>query len=244
MSKSNKYVFSLFGINLEKIDNKYKLEHSTDNCPDNTTKIISLVEKRIDDPESFVFMDESKRTRKCSLTFPKFSSQSNCYWDRNPIPKDIIPIGCPINFVPCKAVKSYFSEISKDRYIITEMITEQRKKQLENKHDKRITLEEESYYETDGIFCSFNCILAYVNENKSNPLYNYSKILTIKLYNDIHNNKINKIIPAPHWKELVEYGGNMTISQFRNSFANSEHTNYGILNCKSIAHLFEEQLKL
>lgn len=71
-----------------------------------------------------------------------------------------------------------------------------------------------------GNFCSYNCALAYnidSNDNvwKRNSLLN---LLYFKTYNIDR-----KIKAAPHWKLLKEYGGDLTIEDFRkNSLVNTE----------------------
>ena len=61
-----------------------------------------------------------------------------------------------------------------------------------------------TYYETDGVFCSFNCCKAYITENKQNTMYNNSEISTIKsvYFNTIMGTKTTVINPAPHWRLL------------------------------------------
>ena len=52
-----------------------------------------------------------------------------------------------------------------------------------------------NYYETDGCFCSFNCCLAFINDNVHNAMYSSSKHLLMKMYYDIFN-KVEKIVMA------------------------------------------------
>ena len=68
-------------------------------------------------------------------------------------------------------------------------------------------------FELIGCFCSFNCAKSYnidLNDNnywKRNTLLNY---LYYKTYNEEKD-----IIPAPNWKTLKDFGGKLTIEQFR-----------------------------
>ena len=70
-----------------------------------------------------------------------------------------------------------------------------------------------------GHFCSYNCTHSYnldINDNfwKKNSLLHL-------LYYKTYNNNIT-ITPAPHWTSLKEFGGNLTIKQFRkNSIINT-----------------------
>lgn len=257
MVKKN-YTFVLVNIDTEKIDKKYDIKIISnlvvddDNfIPNNTTKLSELpIEKNSTDIISF--LDESKKLHKCDVTMIDFTSHNkvehnnsyNCYWCRNNI--ETLPIGCPINYIANTAIKNYYSEISKDNYTIKENITKHKIVQSD-----KINIIEKGIYMTDGSFCSFNCIIAFVNDNKKNKLYDNSIMLTTKLYNDINNingttNKIS-IIPAPHWRLLKEYGGNMSITEFRNSFNKIEFESFGIIKklpkFNSIGTIYEKKIK-
>lgn len=259
MSKKNekRYVFSLIGVNINKIDQKYEIVCSSsgqeDEIPTNTTKIDDLdIVKRT--PDILSFLDESKRIRKCTVSMVDFQSleklngkkdKYKCFWDKNLIPENIHPIGCPIKYIPSKATKSYHSEISKEKYTITENITRKKCENMERKNDPRIIIDKNDYYQTDGIFCSFNCCMAYIQEpeNKHNSLYRQSESLLLKMYSDFYpEEKVVEIMPAPHWRMLAEFGGHLTIEQFRDCFNKVSYTDHGIV-CLSIGRLYEDQIK-
>jgi hypothetical protein len=248
--KSTEYLFVLSGINTEKIDLKYNLSNTEKVIPLNTTRIIDL-EPEV--PEIISFLDETKKIHKCQVSMIDFNSgknisklQYNCYWCRNPF--TTAPIGCPIKYISSQAVKQYFSEISRDKYIIKENINLDRKNIIDG--DKRIDIEEKEYYETDGVFCSFNCCCAYIKDNKHNLLYAHSEVLLTEIYNQIFGNDIKKIEQAPHWRLIDKYGGHLTIEDFRESFNKVEYESHGISRTfkknlfKSIGMLYEEHIKL
>lgn len=254
----NRYIFSLVGVNIEKVDQKYGIAPISsmaeeDTIPENTTKIddLEIIKKT---PDVVSFLDESKRLRKCSISMIDFKSNRKidektrykCYWDKNSIPENLQPIGCPIKYIPSRVIKSYPSEITKETYTISEPITEKRRKEIERRKDKRMTTETKGYYETDGIFCSFNCCMAFIDapENKQNPIYQYSKSLLLKMYNDLnHNEKIQEIMNAPHWRTLTDFGGHLTIEQFRDSFNKIQYQDHGVISYVSIGRLFEDKIK-
>lgn len=251
--RTRRYVFSLVGVNIEKVDQKYGIGSSTftdeDPVPENTTKIVDLdIAKRT--PEVVSFLDESKRLRDCTVSMIDFNFGKDvkkcgykCFWDRNVIPDSIQVIGCPIKYVASRAIKTYHSEISKDKYSISECITEKRYEEIKNRKDKRLTLETNSYYETDGVFCSFNCVMAFIEANKFNPLYKSSETLALKMYEDLHGERVDEILPAPHWRTLKEHGGHLTIEQYRETFNKVEYVNHGIITYASLGRLFEDKLK-
>lgn len=251
-----KHVFILNNIDIEKLDQKYGLSSiniEVENIPVNTTKINDLEVATAKNLSSITFLDETKKPRKCYISLIDFQSQKNlsdfkgeikykCFWDKNFINKDIQPLGCPIKYVPNKAIKSYHSEISKEKYVISETISSERYNLITNENDHKIHLEKRDFYYTDGIFCSFNCCLAYINENKKDPFYKYSESLLLKIYNEVNNDCNEDILPAPHWRALIDFGGHLTINQFRESFNRIKYHNHGIYYV-SIGNLFEDDIK-
>ena len=261
---SKTYTFTLVGVNINKIDQKYGIISSTpiqlhdaEIIPTNTTKLDDLnIVKRT--PEIVSFLDESKRLRKCTVSMIDFQTKKNlsanssansgkkykCFWDRNFIPDNVQPIGCPIKYVPIRAVKTYISEISKEKYVITENVTSKKADQLVKKQDPRITLESKDYYLTDGAFCSFNCCMAYIQDQENkNSLHRHSESLLLKMYIDLHpEESMIEIVPAPHWRLLEEFGGHLDIERFREAFNKVSYTDHGSV-CVSMGRLFEDQLK-
>jgi hypothetical protein len=261
MSKkyNKRYVFSLLGVNINKVDQKYGIAPSIslteDEFPTNTTKIDDLdIIKRT--PEIISFLDESKRLRKCTISMVDYNTNKDiaegsvkrkykCFWDRDYIPDTIRPIGCPIKYIPNRATKTYHSEISKEKYTISENITRGKTKILEKKKDPRISIEKKDYYLTDGIFCSFNCCMAFIQdpENKRNPLYRHSESLLLQMYSDLNpDEEVVEINPAASWRTLIEFGGHLTIEKLRESFNKVSYVDHGII-CVPIGKLYEDQLK-
>ncbi len=75
-------------------------------------------------------------------------------------------------------------------------------------------------FNTEGIFCSFNCCSAYLNtQNKNDIYYKNSSSLLLLLYKQIFNSFPHQMIvpQAPDWKLLKDYGGTLTIEQYRKS---------------------------
>jgi hypothetical protein len=243
---SKKYIFSLLGINIDKVEQKYGFfnHHLPETIPTNTTKIDDLDSSKKEQVISF--LDESKSIKKCSVSVIDFSGNRvyKCFWDKNEIPNNISPIGCPIKYIPDRCVKTYFSEITRDKYKISENITEQRFYDINNRNDKRLSTIQKGFYETDGVFCSFNCCLTFIEEEKHNSMYRFSKTLLYQLYRDVNDTDIKEIIPAPHWRILQDFGGNKTIQQFRDSFNKIEYINHGMVSFVSSGRLFEDKIKL
>ena len=74
------------------------------------------------------------------------------------------------------------------------------------------------YYETWGNFCSFSCCLAYIRKHKHvNDMFANSEPLLYSMYNDIYNAEMD-ITAAPSFELLKDYGGKVTIDEFRKGF--------------------------
>lgn len=77
-------------------------------------------------------------------------------------------------------------------------------------------------FDVDGIFCSFPCVLSYILEMKGTR-YAESQTLLGILFN-IMTGSNAKIPTAPSWKLLINYGGHLTIDEFRDTFGRLEYT--------------------
>jgi len=77
-------------------------------------------------------------------------------------------------------------------------------------------LPEDYYNETFycvGNFCSFNCMKSYNLDLNDTLTYKRDSLINLLYYMTYSDRKT--INPAPHWMTLQEYGGNLTIEQFR-----------------------------
>jgi hypothetical protein len=264
--KKSKYSFTLTGINTSKILHTYgidiidKIDEDKVGTP-NTTKISDLNADKFT-PSVVSFLDEAKRLHMCQICMIDFNSGMNvnllryhCYWCRHPF--DTKPIGCPIKYVPSQIENTYHSNISRENYTIKENITVNTRKRLEvNKQDSvnsiteginNIRVNVAEYYETDGVFCSFNCCKSWIDDNKHNRLYDHSMMLLMKMYNNMVGVTMLNIMPAPHWRLLEQYGGNLNIMKFRESFNKIEYECHGNTRKNPtfvpIGTMFEEKIK-
>ena len=78
-----------------------------------------------------------------------------------------------------------------------------------------------STFYCSGNFCSFNCMKSHNLDLNDTLTFKRNSLINLLYYLTYKNNK--DIIPAPHWLTLQEYGGNLTIDQFRqNSIINTK----------------------
>ena len=265
--KSSKYIFTLKDVNTEKVDQTYGITLTSNinvnhSQPTNTTNLTELCENNTDKPlQSISFLDESKKIYKCKVSMIDYisgneinSNKYNCYWCRHKFSS--IPIGCPIDYISNIMTKNYHSEVSKDNYIIKQNITRSKRDffikksftftSIKENKIPNLNVENREVYICDAVLCSFNCCKAFIKENKHNRLYEQSDMLLTKLYAEITNIKDVTINPAPSWRLLEEYGGDLTINQFRENFNKITYEYHGIIKnmmvFKSIGSLYEEKI--
>jgi len=194
-----------------------------------TTLIDELPSSKDVDTNAYCFLDESKQTHSCVVTMnelltstmlPK-STEVSCFWCKHCF--DSSPIGCPVAYLSNKVTKAYHSEITKDGYRITDNITKKRKEMLNNlmeKHNSQFTIldNHSNYFVVDGIYCSFNCCLAFVKSSRDRDFYKLSESLLYTMDKDIFDVTSANIKPAPDWRLLDKFGGPLNIHEFRKSF--------------------------
>ena len=254
--KKSKYFFQISGIDVDDVRKRYgifsKNDHSVEQEPKDTTKLTELNTEK-GTPDVISFLDESKRAHTCHVSMIDFQSRMDvnilryhCFWDKHPF--DTCPIGCPVNYIPSQAVKTYHSHISKDDYTIKQDVTKELRKNLNNLDNEEIEVKLGEYYETDGVFCSFNCCQSWISAHTHERMYDQSAMLLMKMYNSmVGGDKTICISPAPHWRALEPYGGHMNIMRFRDGFNKVDYEYHGttkpLPRFAPMATLYEEKIK-
>ena len=250
---TKEYYITLKNIDILSINEKYS-------CA-NTISTTNINELNIN--SSITYIDEIKNNHVCNISMIDFQTKQNiselkynCYWCRHSF--DSVPIGCPIKYVSTQIEKNYYSYINQDKYTIKESVTvnklsdiksDSTDENLDNTSDaNHILVKYNDYYETDGVFCSFNCCKSWINDNKTLPLYQQSTMLLSRIFSHVYSTKNINITCAPHWRMLKVYGGNLSITKFRDSFFKVEYKSHGIVKKMppfiSIGVLYEEKLKI
>jgi len=209
------YKFTLKNINQVSIDTEFGLYNEK-----KISNINSLFE-----PENETSISNHTRTKiKCVLSHIDLSKNGyNCFWCRYPIPTDIYPVTCPVKYLNGSLVKTYISSDDKQTFFMSENISERDISELSSVVlPKKMSIDNHPYYITDGVFCSFNCCVAYINSNKHNPVYNNSYALLLKMYKTIMGKDIDVIKPAHDWRTLISYGGTQSIVEFRDALSKIE----------------------
>jgi hypothetical protein len=254
-----KFTFTLRGLDINKIHKTYDLNISSNLTNEKLNQSVTKITELVTNNEDKTFMSflEDKNGSKYHVTMLDYlkadylpsTTNIRCFWCHSSF--DWAPIGCPIKYCSSQLEKSYFSEITKDKYTIRENITTEKRESFSNidpkKKDKYKIIEKE-YYETDGIFCSFNCCLSFIGKNKGNVMYKYSHNLLKKIYFDVFGVIPEKISLAPSYRLLKEYGGDLSISEFRKGLNKLEYTEKSILKnnlkFKTLGFIYSEKVKL
>lgn len=218
------------------------------------------------------FLNDPRKQYKLKITMLDVTTSQNilnneqcknisCFWCRHRF--DTYPIGCPIRYIPSQIKKTLQIQFKKstskkiqsedcdvkDSYIIKENISNT---DLIKSSEQPI---QNNVFETDGIFCSFNCCLAFIDDNSYNSKYTLSKNLLMNIYYIVNNINVSSITPefelfkpAPSWRLLKEYGGHLTIDDFRDSFNKIKYSEINIIKnvprTRTTALIYEEKVYL
>ncbi len=223
-----------------KINSKYGIHMNNipSSPPHNTTKINMLETEQVDLETSINYLDETKKLRSCTVSNIDFSKKDLCcWWCKSQF--DGPAWACPIDIKPLLVEKRYTSAISKSPYSIFEKTTGI------NDTGKKIS------FITEGIFCSINCCVAWVNENSPrDPVYRHSSVLLTQMYNFVLNTQEDfrqLPPPAPQWKMLDKFGGNLTLDEFRQNISKISYVDQGKSRINvffsPLASWYEENLK-
>ena len=258
---SKKRTFTLKSIDsniMDKINEKYGLvivsniqKEAAQESASKTTKISDIICNSETD-QSFTFLDENKKNIDCEITMVEISTMKSlpnktnihCFWCKHSF--STIPIGCPIKFINHMLEKSYISYITKDKYYMKENVTDKKLNFISSNIEpsKHIDVQpiKNNHYLTDGIFCSFNCILAFIKDNNHDLYYRESYSLLHSLYEDLTGQKAKKMSPAPHWRLLTMFGGPKKIEDFRKDFNTIQYEfMFNLRDMKSIAKAYREK---
>lgn len=195
---------------------EYSGEHTAD-----PTCHTELITKK----PSTVFLDAKVARQTTFVDYVTYGSlpyrtDLHCWHDHHTFTSS--PIGCPIRFV---------DKTQEKHQISTPVSTTTAGNVAGNgngsgnsgntatssKHTVPLSVKTNSHYLTIGTFCSFPCVLAFINRNKHDNLFRDSKALLYSMYYKLYGTEL-KIKPASDWQTLKNYGGALTIEEFRRSF--------------------------
>jgi hypothetical protein len=150
---------------------------------------------------------ESVRTilNETQINFDSSDQQINpvkCFWCRNNFSGEVFSI--PVRYNPSHYPVPNGTAETKSFVEKEVSVAERKMMQAES-----IPVVVEENFDLDGIFCSGECRQAFLESNIQDPIYKDS-IALLKMYDG------NKYVPAMSWRTLSDYGGNLSIDEFRN----------------------------
>ena len=179
-----------------------------------------------------LFQDSSKQDVKCYIRMIDkskdgcplpLSTTIPCWWHRKRF--DSVPIGVPVVYHPVSIDNSELENVCSKLENMNIRIAEPSLKESgRSKNTRRHDSHDSSngkmltdYFEVEGIFCSFACMKAYVEDElrKGKDTYNNTLSLLTLMYMKMFDcKKIPSIKSAPSWKLLEEWGGHLSLQQF------------------------------
>jgi hypothetical protein len=256
MSKSQKRTFILKNLNPHSVKLTYGLlivsnlqKGQAEDDPHKTTRIENVITV---EEHGVSFLDEQKKEMKCVATMVEWvgknqlpiSTNMHCFWCRHSFAS--CPIGCPINYVNPMVEKSYTSQITKDKYYMRENVTQKKLEEMEDSSTSSLEIRTfpNHYFLTDGIFCSFNCVLAFILSKYYDSFYAQSYHLLHTMYEQFIGKqmRMHKILPAPDWRLLKPYGGPLSIEEYRRSFNHIEYKElFNITEMRTLSKVYMEK---
>lgn len=241
MKSKAKFQFTLKNIDVQEVNKKYNLDEAED--VEEKTLISDLLQKDLSNKtQNFLFEKDKEVYVSMIENIPLENENKLCFWCSESFTS--FPIFCPVKYKPDVIVELCNSKVTNENYIISQYLS---KHKCITKDENQVVISHDKYY-VDGMFCSFNCCLAYIQDNDHNPFYKMSKFLLFKMYNQLFVTDANKkITPAPHWRMLQKYGGHLSIEEFRATFSSKNFTreNFPLLEnikIKPIGYTYRENI--
>lgn len=205
---------------------------------------------------AYYFLDAKKAQNKFWVTMIDVtlngplpnSTQKPCWWCRHKFSSR--PVGCPLRYHPQKN-----SGVEKERF-------------EEKLKSAGLPVSSNDFFETEGFFCSFPCCKAFILDQKGSVKYKESLTLLSLLFSILYSTDKRPVgifsldrtknapptqekhdFPtAPTWKLLKDYGGHLTIEEWRSTFGKLEYdatvnTRRPYMFCSS-QYISEKKIKL
>jgi hypothetical protein len=228
--ESHEFMFNLQNIDVARIDKDFNMDEMKNigepiglifNLDDHGTSLEKLGISSLKNEPIITYFPNDKTKLQMYITMKDVTSKQ-CLPRKTDIPCfgchrvfSHIPLGVPIEYYP-----SIYT--SKNNITKIKKITTNERKKLENDKSNDITILE--YFDTDGVACSFNCIVRLIEDYPS-PLYKKSASLIPKMYKKILGNyPKGKIIKSPSWRLLERYGGCISDEEFETNLQTIKFT--------------------
>ena len=224
--KRGQYTFTLHNIKYKNLIEEYYSSNKRDTETieyENNTNVTTIIPTN----NKYIFYDLNKGkfnslTTMVDIITQKYlplSTDKACWWCGYTF--DSCPIGLPLKYHENNGKVNDMYNFLKSRNLSTE---------------------ENDYFETEGIYCSFPCCKADIIDKQFNSRYKNSLTLLTLLYKKLFGDVVD-IPKAPSWKLLEMWSGPLTIQQFRKNFG--RYIYYETPNIKrpfmfTVGHVIEE----
>ncbi len=145
-----------------------------------------------------------------SKSYPK-TTAIPCFYCSEPFQNE--PIGIPLNFIP-----SYYKThmVSRhDQSIISLNIQINSRSEMKKCEERHDTIVYRDYFQTEGNFCSFPCMLAFLSQHPEDTNQHMLPLLK-KYYTSLYGHQVPyNGDKAPDIRLLKKFGGHLTITEFR-----------------------------
>ena len=113
--------------------------------------------------------------------------------------------------------------------MIQQIIDENKQKDEDNKTESltQMTIVEKDYYDVDGNFCSFPCMIAYYKANQKRNEYKNSQAMIKKMHQILYGKPLVWRC-APDIRLLKKFGGHLSIEEFRSEEGSCYVENIGM----------------
>jgi hypothetical protein len=224
------FIFNLQNIDVARIDKDFNMDEMKNieepmglffNLDDQGTSLEKLGISSLKNEPIITYFPNDKTKLQMYITMKDITSKQSL-----PRQTDIPCFGCHRVFshVPLGVPIEYYPSIYTSKNNITKIkkITTNEREKLEKDESNDITLLE--YFDTDGVVCSFNCIVRLIEDYPS-PLYKKSASLIPKMYKKILGNyPKEKIMKSPSWRLLERYGGCISDEEFETNLQTIKFT--------------------
>lgn len=123
------------------------------------------------------------------------------------------PLGFPIAYVP-----SFYASVFKSDKDDAQPVVYRHNIYQPRKEEMKAEVYKRDYFETEGIFCSFPCMIAYGSQRKNQIEYAASRGLIYRLHKKLYNKDLVWRC-APDVRLLKKFGGHLSIEDFRSEEA-------------------------
>ncbi len=174
--------------------------------------------------ESIKFVDAVKHSHNCTVSTCHRHYKNHkfhCFWCRLSYNQE--PLHCPIKFHPKQIIKKF-----ENTHILKGNVEDS--VVVNDTQDYDV-----GYFEVDGSFCSWSCVISFIRDNKHNPLFSQSEQLVYKM-----RGKYTSIVPAPHWRMLDMYGGSLSPLEMRKKIGTDNYQEFHYIIF--INHIYEKKI--